>query len=282
MRLLFAALLLTLLAFLPVSAADVDLHQRIEQALDRLYNFDFEDAHRLLDQHQAEVPADPVGPGFEAAAYLFYELDRLAILEAEFFQDDKNISAKKKLKPDLLIRERLFAALERTEILAKRRLEENPDDVRALFALCLKEGVLTDYRALVEKKGIASLKNARVSNEHAVRLLQVQPDFYDAHLTTGVNEYLIGSLPFFVRWFVRMDGVEGSKRRAFANLELVAEKGRYLGPFAKILLSIICLREKQPERARTLLTELSTRYPENRLLRKELAKVTQKLARGGL
>lgn len=282
MRLLFAALLLNLLAVPSVVAADVDLHQRIEQALDRLYNFDFGGAHHLLDEHQKAAPADPVGPGFEAAAYLFYELDRLAILETEFFQDDKNISNKKKLKPDPLIKERLLGALERTEALAKRRLEESPDDVRALFALCLKEGVLTDYRALVEKKGISSLRNARASNEHAVRLLQIEPDFHDAYLTTGINEYLIGSLPFFIRWFVRMDGVQGSKRQAFVNLELVAEKGRYLGPFAKILLSIICLREKQPEKARALLAELSARYPENPLLRKELAKVTRKLAQGEL
>ncbi len=264
------------------TAADVQLHECIERALDRLYNFDFQGAHRILDSHMKESPADPIGYGIRAAAYLFFELDRLMILESEFFSDDRRIAEKKKLEPDPAVREKLDAALEKAEALADERLEKNPNDVNALFALCLKEGVLTDYKALVQRKGIGSLGNAKQSNKYAVRLLEIEPDFYDARLTTGINEYLLGSLPFFVKWFVRMEGVEGSKEQAFANLELVAQKGRYLGPFAKILLSIICLREKKPERAAQLLTELSHTYPENPLLQKELAKVNERLAKGGL
>lgn len=275
-------LLLLLAAAWPAAASDIEVHQCIEEALDRLYNFDFVGTHQILDKHIAESPEDPLGPGMRAAAYLFYELDRLAILESEFFKDDKKIVSKKKLKPDPAIRRKLHVALAETERLANRELERNPNDVNALFALCLKEGVLTDYKALVEKRGLSSLKNARASNKHAVRLLKIEPEFYDAYLTTGVNEYLIGSLPFFIRWFVRMEGIKGSKKQAFTNLELVAAKGRYLGPFAKILLSIISLREGQPERARALLAELSARYPENPLLRKELAKVTEKLRSGEL
>jgi hypothetical protein len=266
----------------PAMAADVEVHSSIQEALNELYNFDFKAAHKTLDAHIADKPEDPIGPGVRASAYLFYELDRLAILEYQFFEDDDNISDKKKLDPDQDIRTRLFAALEETETLAQAELARDPKNVNALFALCLKEGVLTDYKALVEKKGIGSLKNAKASNKWAVRLLEIEPNFYDAYLTTGVNEYLIGSLPFFVKWFVKMDGIKGSKKQAFANLELVADKGQYLGPFAKILLSIISLREEKPERAKQLLAELSDRYPQNPLLKKELARVTEKLAKGEL
>lgn len=276
-------LLALVLGAVSAPAADIEVHSCIKEALDHLYNFDFDKAHQTLDRHVAEAPRDPIGPGIRSAAYLFYELDRLAILEAKFFEDDKNISdKKKKLEPDPEVRDRLYAALGQTEALARATLDTNPKDVNALFALCLKEGVLTDYKALVEKKGLGSLKNAKESNKYALRLLEIEPDFHDAHLTTGVNEYLIGSLPFFVKWFIKMEGVEGKKEQAFEKLELVANKGEYLGPFAKILLSIICLREDQPERARDLLADLSNRYPKNHLLRKELARVNEKLANGEL
>ena len=173
-------------------------------------------------------------------------------------------------------------ALERGRPGRRDLLATDANDVNALFALCMEQGVLTDYKALVEKKGLRSLGNAKASNRYAVRLLDIEPDFYDAYLTTGVNEYLLGSLPFFVKWFVRMDKVKGSKKQAFKNLELVAQRGRYLGPFAKILLSIMCLREKQPQRCHRLLQELSADYPENPLMRSELVKVTEKLANGEL
>lgn len=263
-------------------AAEVQVHERIQEALQELYNFDFAAAHHTLDVHRAADPDDPIGPGVRASAYLFYELDRLAILESQFFENDKNIASKKKLKPDPIIKKKLYVALGKTESLALAKLDKNPNDVNALFALCLKEGVLTDYKALVEKRGLSSLRNAKASNKYAVRLLKIEPNFYDAYLTTGINEYLIGSLPFFVKWFVRMDGVKGSKQQAFANLELVAKKGRYLGPFAKILLSIIWLREDKPKRARQLLAELSHNYPDNPLLKKELARVTEKIANGDI
>jgi hypothetical protein len=280
MKQFILSLFLSLTVITGVAAADVEVHTSIEDALNALYNFDFEGAHAILDEHIAKTPDDPIGPGIRASAYLMYELDRLAILESKFFEDDDKIADKKKLTPDKEIRDKLYAALGKTESLAMARLDDDPNNVNALFALCLKEGVLTDYKALVEKKGLSSLKNAKASNKWAVRLLEIEPKFYDAHLTIGINEYLVGSLPFFVKWFVRMDGVKGSKKQAFTNLELVAEKGRYLGPFAKILLSIICLREKKPERARQLLAELSDRYPKNPLLEKELARVTEKLAKG--
>jgi len=281
-RVLFTLLLAVCAVASPALAADVEVHSSIQEALNHLYNFDFKAAHKTLDAHIVKRPEDPIGPGVRASAYLFYELDRLAILESQFLENDDKIADKKELVPDEEVRAKLFTALDETETLAEAKLEQDPKDVNALFALCLKEGVLTDYKALVEKKGIGSLKNAKASNKWAVKLLEIEPKFYDAYLTTGVNEYLIGSLPFFVKWFVRMDGVKGSKEQAFANLELVAEKGQYLGPFAKILLSIICLREKHPERAKELLAELSDRYPENPLLKKELARVTEMLANGEL
>lgn len=256
----------------------VEVHPSIEQALERLYNFDFGKAHAVLDLHAAAEPDDPVGSCIRGAVYLFYELDRLRILETEFFRNDKRLAGKEKLEPDPEIRNRFMDSLAMTQRLAAARLASDPRDVSALFALTLKEGLMTDYVALVEKRGLRSLRYARVSNAHALRLLELEPEFHDARLAKGINEYLIGSLPFFIRWFIRIDGVQGSKEQAFENLELVAERGRYLGPFAKILLSIMSLREDEPERARELLSELTRDFPENPLLRYELDKVTQELA----
>jgi hypothetical protein len=252
----------------------------IDDALDRMYNFDFDAAHGILDTYLEERPGDPLGLAFRASVHLFDELDRLRILETEFFEDDDKLADKKKVKPDLELRDQMMEALAQVEESARTRLTASAEDVDALFALCMKEGVLTDYRALVEKKGLKSFSSARASNSHAMRLLDLEPNYYDAHLTGGINEYLIGSLPFFVRWFVKIEGVEGNKERAFERLELVADKGRYLGPFARILMSVMALREDQPELAQKLLTGLASDYPENPLLQKELDKVTVKLANG--
>ena len=119
---------------------------------------------------------------------------------------------------------------------------------------------------------------AKKSNTYAQRLLKLDPKYYDAYLTAGISEYMIGSLPFFVKWFVKFDNIDGSKDRGIERLRLVAREGHYFKPFAKIMLSIIALREKRPQEAQQWLAELTRNYPDNRLFRQELAKVSAKLA----
>jgi hypothetical protein len=249
----------------------------IERALNRMYNFDFNGADREMDTFIGERPEDPLGPTFRAASYLFRELDRLSILEGEFFASDKRIADKKKLTPDAQLKARFDAAIEQAKGLAGKRLERDGKDREALFALCLSAGLVTDYMGLIEKRQLGSLSYAKESHRRALDLLKVDPDFTDAYLTTGLTEYLLGSLPFFVKWFVRFEEAEGDKKLAVKRLTSVVERGKYLGPFAKILLAIIDLREKRPLAAEAKLMELSRDFPENPLFKKEIEKLRPRI-----
>jgi hypothetical protein len=250
----------------------------LDEALNRLYDFDFQATHDILNRYIAAHPNAPVPYAFRASAYLFFELDRMGILESEFLTDDERIAAnRKRIDPDPEVRELLFRALGDTERRAQAVLDDNPNNRDALFAMCIAHGVATDYTALVEKRQFSSLSPAKRSNSYAQRLLKIDPTFYDAYLTAGFSEYMVGSLPFFVRWFVRFENVSGNKERGKQNLQLVAGKGRYFKDFAKILLGIIHLREKKPREAQKLLVDLSRDYPENPLFRKELHKLNRKL-----
>ncbi len=272
-------LALFLLALAPCLAAPgADSTAPIDDAFTRMYNTDFSGAHAQIDRFIAAEPADPFGYAVRASAYLFSELDRLGILESEFFADDKRIVAKKSLKPDPAVRDKFFEAVNDAQTRSATVLASNARDQNALFAMAVTQGVLMDYTALVEKHQLSSLAPARRSDSYAQQLLKLNPQFYDAYLTTGLSEYLLGSLPFYMRWFVHFDGVSGSKATGMDNLRLVARSGHYLRPFAKILLAICYLREKEPRETQKLLAELSAAFPANTLLKRELAKVSDGLA----
>ena len=157
---------------------------------------------------------------------------------------------------------------------AEAALSADPDDRPALFAMCIAQGVATDYMALVEKRQLSSLSPAKRSNSYAQRLLKLDPKYYDAYLTTGFSEYILASMPFIIRWFVHFENVSGNKERGVENVRLVAREGHYFKPFAKILLAIAALREKRLQEARDLLADLARGYTNNPLFRTELAKVT--------
>jgi hypothetical protein len=254
----------------------------MEDAITRMYDFDFQTSHQILDRYIAEHPAEPLPYAFRASAYLFSELDRMGILESDFFTDDDRIAErKKKLDPDPEIRKSFLKAIADVESRAIPALKANPNDRDALFAMCVASGVSTDYMAFVEKRQVSSLSIAKKSNAYAQRLLKIDPKFYDAYLTAGVSEYMIGSLPFFIRWFVHFDNVEGNKQKGIERLELVAREGHFFRPFSKILLAVAALRDKRPRDAQKLLAELAHDYPGNPLFRKELTKVSNKLGVAG-
>jgi hypothetical protein len=253
----------------------------IAEAFNQLYNANFPAAHANVDRYIAAQPKEPLGYAIRAAAYLFYELDRLGILETEFLTSDKHIADKKGLRPDPMVREKFLKAVSEATYRAETRLAVNPSDRQALFSMSIVEGVTTDYMAFVEKHQIASMTPAKRSNNYAQQLLKLTPPCVDANITAGITEYMVGSLPFFVRWFVHFDNVQGSKEQGVKHLELVVSDGRYFKPFAKILLAIIYLREKRPGETERLLESLAHDYPSNPLFRKELARMTNTQGGGG-
>ncbi|HZT33180.1 MAG TPA: hypothetical protein VFA33_25050 [Bryobacteraceae bacterium] len=253
----------------------------IDRAFDRLYNFDFQGSHQILDRYIQSHPQEPLPYAVRASAYLFSELDRLGILESQFFVSDKRIADKKRnLAPDPRVRQLLFQSIGDAQSRANAILASRPDDPNALFAMCMTLGITSDYMALVEKRQLSSLPVAKRSNTYAQQLLKRNPPWYDAYVTAGIDEYLVGCLPFFIKWFVRFDNIQGSKDQAIRNLQIVASKGHYLKAFSKILLGIIFLREKQPRETERLLAELAHDYPANPLFRRELARVSTEAGGG--
>jgi hypothetical protein len=276
---LFCVLGLLGAAATAVQAAPTPQRTAIDRAFNRLYNYDFAAAHAILDEELLKRPEDPMIYAVRGAAYLFSEFDRLKILELEFFADDDKVTDRKKLKPDPKAREQLFKVTGEARKRASARLAVDPNDHEAMFALCTAAGTETDYVGLIEKKYFKTYSLSRESQLYARKLLAMNPPFYDAYLTLGTVEYVVGSLNFFFRLFIRFDQIEGSKRKGIENLEKVVAGGRYFPPFAKTLLAAIYLREKQPQKALTLMRELERDFPENPLIQKEIKRALAEISR---
>ena len=272
--------LLVLAFFIPGLSAGADV-SLLDEAFAYLYNFNFPAAHQAVDRYIADHPRDSLAYSVRASGYLFYELDRLGILESEFLTDDNKILDKKAKKPDAGARAKFLKAVEDARSCADTALAADPNDKMALLSMSITESLITDYMALVEKHQILSLGNAKKSNNYAQRLLSLDPKFYDAYLAAGFSEYMVGSLPFFIRWFIDFDNVTGDKKSGLQRLQLVATEGHFLKPFAKILLAIAAVREKRPRDAERWMQELAESYPHNPLFRKELDKLIRE-NRGGL
>jgi hypothetical protein len=237
------------------------------------YELKPEEAHNQFASLQKSNPENPLGSAALAAAYLFEECYRQGVLTSDFFLDDKRFLGKIALKPDPELRAAFFAANEQAQSLAQLQLKSNPDDPNALFAMALSLGMQADYGSLIDKRQLDSLKNIREADTYARKLLVIAPDAADAYLGLGTANYIIGSLPGIKRFFLGFAGIHGDKKAGIQQLQIAADHGRYLRPFAKILLSMAALREKKTDVARAQLRELVAEFPENPLFASELAKL---------
>jgi hypothetical protein len=271
----FGVCLLFLLIFvLSAHASPVPLvGTALDQGFHDLYNLNFDVAERDFAAWEAQHPDDPVGPVSQAAGLLFSEFNRLGVLEAQFYANDDAFERRTKVLPDPVIRGRFRACLARASNLAHVRLAKDTKDKDALFALTLSAGLEADYAALIEKRNLASLHSAKEASVWAQQLLAVCPDCYDALLATGFSKYIIGSMAAPVRWILRLGGLPGDKQSGIADLQLTAQRGHYLAPFARILLAIAYVRDKDKNRALQMLDGLRTEFPENTLFPREIARL---------
>ena len=266
-------------AFLMISAFAVETTisatpgPTLDQGFHLLYNLNFSDAHNLFLVWERQHPEDPLGPACDAAGFLFSEFNRLGVLEAQFLEDDKAFDARKKLDPNPAVRDQFNAALDQAETKARKKLATDPKDRNALFAMTLSSGLRADYAALIEKRNLASLHFTKQADVWAQQLLAVDPDCYDAHVATGFSKYIIGSMSSPLRWLVKLGGISGNKQAGIAELKLTAEHGQYLAPFARILLAIAYVREKDKPLARELLASLRDQFPANPLFPLEIARL---------
>jgi len=245
----------------------------IEQGYRQMYNLDFDEAHKTFAQWESEHPADPLGPVSNAAAYLFAEFDRLNILHSEFFVDTSIFHRQPKVTPDPEVRQAFDRELEKSGKLSDGILAGTPDDPAALFAKILTLGLRCDYEGLIERRYFDALKVIKDSRATAEKLLMIQPNYYDAYLALGLENYLFSLKPAPVRWILQAGGAQTDRDKGVEDLRLTAERGLYLAPYARLLLAVAALRNKDVPRARELLAALAHEFPRNRLYARELAQL---------
>jgi hypothetical protein len=235
----------------------------------QMYNLQFAEAHRSFQQWQRLHPEDAMGAVSDAAAYLFSEFDRLHILQSEFFTDDDRFMKGHKPAPDPELKKKFEGALASARALAA----QTPATENSRLAAILAYGLHSDYLALVEKSYGAALQETKTSRSLAESLLVSNPECYDAWVAVGVENYLLSLKPAPVRWFLKLGGAQADREKGIAKLRLAAEKGRYLAPFARLMLAVAALRDGNRPHARELLAGLSREFPRNPLYAQELERL---------
>jgi hypothetical protein len=238
-----------------------------------LYVQKYPEAREKFSAWTSEHPDDPFGFVSTAASYLFEEFYRQGVMTSDFFLDDKKFLRGIEGKPDAERMKNFRSELEQARKLSAGRLAKDKNDAAALFSLTLAAGMESNAESILEKRHVEGLKRMKEANEHAKLLLAQRPDANDAWVAPGSADYIIGCLSGGTRMILWFGGIHGDKKVGMELVGKTAEKGRYLEPFAKVLLALAARREKQNDLATKLLHELTEEFPDSPLFAAEYAKV---------
>lgn len=269
MRHLFAWISAAAVVAVVTSAAHAETNL-LDMGYQEMYNLQFDQAHRAFSEWQRLHPDDPMAAASDAATYLFAEFDRLHILELQFLVHNDR-SDGRKFAPDPILKQKFDAALNQ----AIQLTASTPRAPNAAFAEVLSHGLRSEYLGLIEKRYSAALKEIKTARILAQQLLVNHPDNYDAWIAVGVENYFLSMKSAPVRWALRMGGGQTDRTLGIAELQLTADKGHYLAPFARVLLAVAALRDHNTDRAHDLLTALAREFPDNHLYTQELANLSR-------
>jgi tetratricopeptide (TPR) repeat protein len=260
---------------LPMTFA-ASLHQTLaaQPGFTEFYNLQYDEALAVFVTEAEKQPSAPGAYNHIAQTILYREMYRAGMLSSDFFGGTKFVH-----QPKLPLKDadeaQLHDALNRAIGLCQERIAAKPDDTQALYAMGVSYGLRGNYLFIVKKAWTDALRDISEARKLHRRVTELDPDFVDAQLTQGVNDYIVGSLPLRWKMLGFLGGFHGDKQRGIRTLQEVGEKGQVNRVDAMVLLAAIYLREKQPDKAIPVLTELTQEFPKNPLLKVELAKATE-------
>ena len=247
------------------------------EVLDSLYSLDFDTAESKLQSAVEENPRSARLWNQLAFSIWFksvYERQKRGLdryMGSRLGRDRSN----DRVSPER--EDRLREVLDRAIEISETTLEEDPDNIEALYNRGIAYGMLASFEAMVKRAYLAANSAAKKAREDHLHVLRMDPSYNDARLTIGTYDYTLSVLPGIVRFILGVFGIRGDKEEGIRELEYAAELGDRGRTNAKMVLVGIYNREREYEKSLAVLEDLHSQYPRNFLLETAKASAYERL-----
>jgi hypothetical protein len=244
-----------------------------------LYNLDYATARAKFEEIKKRAPHHPAGDLYLATVVWLEHLNRSRRLQTSLYQNESSFyagadKAKEDNEGDVVDREvdRAFRArMAQAKTKALALVARDKHDADAQYFLGAFYGVMAGYEASTARKFFAAMRNGSRSVDAHEKVLKLKPDYYDAYLSVGMYDYIVGTLPFAYKAVAALAGIRGNKQRGISRLQTIVEKETATADDARVMLLAIYQNEKRYQDALAILEQLSGKYPRSYLIKLEKA-----------
>ena len=253
----------------------INLTPEVRAAQERFYNMDYDGA---LDRFEAVMrahPDDPMAVDYVQKTLIIRELYRQDLMDTTYYAHNAFLTSKRRVDISQATRDRIESLTEQAIAMCDQQIKQNPENKNAWFARGYARGMHAVFMTLADHSFVAAARQGLASRNDSEEVLKIDPNYDDAKLAIGIQEFAVASLPRFLRLLVGIAGIGGNKQRGLELLREAAAHGVVTPVEARTALALFLRHDGRYPEAITVERGLVAEYPRNYLFHLELANLTK-------
>jgi len=247
----------------------------VRDGYERFYVLDYDGAVSRFEAVLKAHPQEPMAYGYVQMVTVFRELYHQDLLDTTYYAHDNFLTSKRNVPVPDATRQRIEWLTDTGIRLADERIKANGNDKDAYFARGYLRGIHAAFITLVDHSYVAAARQGYAARNDSEQALKIDPQYADAKMAVGIQQFAVASLPRWVRIMVGIVGVGGNKERGLALLRDAAEHGVVTSVESRTVLSLFLRHDARYPEALAEQHGLAAQFPHNYLYRLEEANLTK-------
>jgi tetratricopeptide (TPR) repeat protein len=253
----------------------LNLDPAVRDGYEHFYNLDYDGAISRFESVLKAHPQDPMAYGYVQMAMVFRELYHQDLLDTTYYAHDSFLTSKRNVPVPAATRQRIEDLTNTGIRLCDERIRANPNDKDAYFARGYLRGIHAAFITLVDHSFVTAARQGYASRGDSEQVLRIDPEYADAKMAIGIQQFAVASLPRWVRMIVGIVGVGGNKEKGLAMLRQAAAHGVITSVESRTVLSLFLRHDGRYPEALVVQHGLAAQYPHDYLFRLEEANLTK-------
>lgn len=253
----------------------INLTTPVREAHERFYNLDYDGALIRFEAIQRANPESALATDYVLMVLIFRELYHQDLLDTTYYAHDNFLTSKRNVPVSESIRQRIESLTDAVNDLCDRQIKANPHDKNAWFARGYARGMHAAFITLVDHSFVAAARQGLAARNDSEQVLKLDPDYADAKMAVGIQQFAVASLPRIVRVMIGIAGVNGSKEKGLDLLRACAAHGLVNNIESRTALSLFLRHDGRYPEALAVQRGLAEQFPHDYLFRLEEANLTK-------
>jgi tetratricopeptide (TPR) repeat protein len=249
----------------------LNLDPFVKQAFATFYNLDYDAAYKMDEQIVQQHPNDPMAWDYMLTTVIFKELYHEDLLDTTYYARDSFLTNKRDIQVMPEVRSRIEDLTNKVVAITDAEIKANPKDANAYFARGYAKGLHASFITLADHSFAAAARQGYAARNDSEAALKIDPQYADAKMAIGIQEFAVASLPGWVRMVVGIMGVGGNKEQGLAALRDAIAHGVVTPVYSRTVLSLFLRHDGRYPEALEVQRGLAAQYPHDFLFRLEVA-----------